>query len=360
MDVSSSSLLLASVSMRRRVGSALDLCTGSGVQAFLTARHADSVVAVDINPRALNFAAFGARLNGIANVQFREGDLYEPVARERFGLILANPPYVVSPETSLLLRDGGLPGDSFCELVVRRAPAFLEEGGCAHVVVNWVHRADEHWSAPLRNWVADAGCDALLLREVSHEPLDYAALWNRDLRDDRGTYAAALDSWTEYHSRHGIEAIGSGVIVLRRREGGTWIRAEELSSELLHPADHHIARLFQSQDYLAGRDQTTLLDDRFRLADDHVLDETVRLGEGGGTQRRVLRLQNGLRWQVAIDANTAAVLSWLDGRRPLGQVLRAAAGAADDNAPPPDRFVEGGLRAVRRLVELCFVVPVGD
>jgi SAM-dependent methyltransferase len=359
MDVSSSSLLLASVSMRRRVGSALDLCTGSGVQAFLAARHADTVVAVDINPRALNFAAFGARLNGIADVELREGDLYEPVAGERFGLILTNPPYVVSPETSLLLRDGGLPGASFCELLVRRTPAFLQEGGYAHVVVNWAHGADELWSAPLRNWVANAGCDALLLHEVSQEPLDYAALWNRDLRHDGGAYASALDRWTEYHRRHGIEAIGSGVIVLRRREGANWIRAEELSSELLHPADHHIARLFGNQDYLAARDETTFLDDRFRLADDHVLEETVRLSEDGGTQRRVLRLQNGLRWQVALDANTAAVLSRLDGRRPLRQVLRDAAGAADDNAPP-DGFVEAGLRAVRRLVELCFVVPVED
>ena len=360
MDVSSPSLLLASVSMRRRVGSALDLCTGSGVQAFLAARNADRVVAVDVNPRALNFAAFGARLNGIENVELREGDLYEPVAGERFGLIVANPPYVVSPETSLLLRDGGLPGDSFCELLVRRAPAFLEEGGYAHVVVNWAHGADEHWSAPIREWVADTGCDALLLHQVSQEPLDYAALWNRDLREDRGAYAAALDRWTEYHRRHGIEAIASGVIVLRRREGANWIRAEELLPDMLLPADHHIARLFEGQDFLAAHDEAAFLDGRFLLAEEHVLEETVRLGEGGGTQRRVLRLQNGLRWQVALDANTASVLSRLDGRRPLRQVLTDAAEAADESAPPPDRFVEAGLRAVRRLVELGFVVPAED
>jgi SAM-dependent methyltransferase len=360
MDVSSPSLLLASVTMRRHVGSALDLCTGSGVQAFLAARHADNVVAVDINPRALNFAAFGARLNGIANVDFREGDLYEPVAGDRFGLIVANPPYVVSPEASLLLRDGGLPGDSFSELLVRRAPDSLEEGGYAHVVVNWVHRADEHWSAPIREWVADTGCDALLLHEVSQDPLDYAALWNRDLRDDRAAYVAALDRWTEYHRSHGIEAIGSGVIVLRRRARANWVRAEELSPDLLLPADHHIARLFESQDYLVACDEDTFRDGRFRLADDHALEETVRLGEGGGTQRRVLRLQNGLRWQVALDANTAAVLLRLDGRRPLRQVLTDAAEAADASAPPPDRFFEVGLRALRRLVELCFVVPAED
>jgi len=357
MDVSSPSLLLASVSRRRQVESALDLCTGSGVQAFLAARHAARVVAVDINPRALNLAAFGARLSRIANVEFREGDLYEPVADERFDLILANPPYVVSPETGLLFRDGGLPGDSFSERLVRRAPDFLEPGGYAHLVVNWAHTADEHWSAPIRRWVADTGCDALLLRQVSQRPLDYAALWNRELRDDPDAYATALDRWTEYHRRHGIEAIGSGVIILRRRRGANWIRAEELSSDLLLPADHHIGRLIENQDYLAAHDERTLLDGRFRLVDDHLLEETVRLGGDGGVRRRVLRLENGLRWQVALDANTAVVLSRLDGRRPLGDVLGDASAAAGESAPPPGRFVEAGLGAVRRLLELGFVVP---
>jgi hypothetical protein len=195
---------------------------------------------------------------------------------------------------------------------------------------------------------------------VSQAPLDYSALWNRDLRDDPAAHASALDRWTEYYRREGIEAIGSGVIVLRRRAGANWFRAEELSAELLHPADHHIARLFENQDYLAARDEASFVDGRFLLADDHVLEEAVRLGEGGGIQRRVLRLLNGMRWQVALDANTAAVLSRLDGRRPLRNVLADAAQSAGEDAPPPDRFVEAGLRAVRRLVELCFVVPAED
>ena len=104
-------------------------------------------------------------------------------------------------------------------------------------------------------------------------------------------------------------------------------------------------------------DDRALLNDRFRLAEDHLLEETVRLGEGRGIRRRVLRLENGLRWQVALDANTATILSRLDGRRPLREVLMDAAAAADEMAPPPDRFLDVGLGAVRRLVELGFAVP---
>src|SRR5436305_6894863 len=83
---------------RARVARALDVGTGSGVQALLAARHATRVVATDINPRALAFTEVNAALNGFTNVEVRHGSLFEAVAGERFDLITCNPPYVVSPE----------------------------------------------------------------------------------------------------------------------------------------------------------------------------------------------------------------------------------------------------------------------
>lgn len=57
--------LLAALTVRRSIGTALDLGTGGGVQALLAARHSRRVVAVDVNPRALRYTAFNARLNGL-------------------------------------------------------------------------------------------------------------------------------------------------------------------------------------------------------------------------------------------------------------------------------------------------------
>ena len=51
------------------------------------------------------------RLNGRENVELRLGSLLEPVAGERFGLIVANPPYVISPESRYVFRDSGMGGD---------------------------------------------------------------------------------------------------------------------------------------------------------------------------------------------------------------------------------------------------------
>ncbi|NRD08293.1 hypothetical protein HRF29_04940 [Rathayibacter agropyri] len=36
-------------------------------------------------------------MNGIENIEFRLGSLYEPVAGERFDQIVTNPPFVITP-----------------------------------------------------------------------------------------------------------------------------------------------------------------------------------------------------------------------------------------------------------------------
>lgn len=74
--------------------SVLDMGTGSGIGAVAAARWAGRVVAVDINPAAVRCARINALLNGVeGRVVAREGDLFAPVAGERFDLVLFNPPY---------------------------------------------------------------------------------------------------------------------------------------------------------------------------------------------------------------------------------------------------------------------------
>ena len=93
------SVTLAHLTVRRRVERALDVGTGNGVQAILAAAHAERVVATDINPRALAYAGLNASLNGCDNIEFRHGSFLDPVAGDRFDLVVSNPPYVISPES---------------------------------------------------------------------------------------------------------------------------------------------------------------------------------------------------------------------------------------------------------------------
>lgn len=73
----------------------LDMGTGSGVCAIFAARHARRVVAVDINPAAVRCAGINARLNQLEHrIEVRTGDLFAPVADERFDLVTFNPPFL--------------------------------------------------------------------------------------------------------------------------------------------------------------------------------------------------------------------------------------------------------------------------
>jgi release factor glutamine methyltransferase len=73
---------------------ALDMGTGSGACAIFAARAGCRVTAVDVNPEAVRCAHINVMLNRLEQqVEVREGDLFGPVAGERFDLVLFNPPF---------------------------------------------------------------------------------------------------------------------------------------------------------------------------------------------------------------------------------------------------------------------------
>ncbi len=86
--------------LRGRAGAeVLDLCTGSGAIAVSVARLQPGlrVTATDISSDALSVASRNAHLNDVY-VRLLQGDLFEPVAGERFDAILCNPPYLTADD----------------------------------------------------------------------------------------------------------------------------------------------------------------------------------------------------------------------------------------------------------------------
>jgi HemK-related putative methylase len=72
----------------------LDLGTGSGVAAVFAARRGFQVVAVDVDSEAVRCARINALLHHLdERIDVRQGDLFSPVAGERFDLVLFNPPF---------------------------------------------------------------------------------------------------------------------------------------------------------------------------------------------------------------------------------------------------------------------------
>ncbi len=73
----------------------LELGTGSGLLAILAAKIGADVIATDINPAALVCARKNASTHKVGNkIDFRSGDLFDPVVGERFDMVIFNPPYL--------------------------------------------------------------------------------------------------------------------------------------------------------------------------------------------------------------------------------------------------------------------------
>lgn len=83
--------------------SVADLGTGSGAVALALAHERPRwrVVATDASPEALAVARANAARLSQGRVEFRLGDWYQPLAGERFDLLLSNPPYIAAGDAVL-------------------------------------------------------------------------------------------------------------------------------------------------------------------------------------------------------------------------------------------------------------------
>lgn len=123
--------------------SLLDLGCGCGTLALLLGRA--PTVGTDINARAIELARWNAEVNAIAGCEFRLGNLYAPVAGERFDLIVSQPPYVPLPagEIAQPYYHAGARGDELARAVLQDAAAHLAPGGHALVFSDWALAASE-------------------------------------------------------------------------------------------------------------------------------------------------------------------------------------------------------------------------
>src|SRR5579883_1105499 len=126
----------------RKVRRVLDLCTGSGSLAILAALifPRAQVDAVDLSPGALALARRNVATHRLDDrVTLHRGDLFQPLGKQRYDLILTNPPYVdargmakLPPEYQHEPRMALAAGDDGLDLVRRilaEVPRHLRPGG---------------------------------------------------------------------------------------------------------------------------------------------------------------------------------------------------------------------------------------
>ena len=349
------SRLLYQFTMRHPSRATLDLGTGCGIQAVFSAYHSAQVTATDLNRRAAQFVRFNAWLNGAANIECLTGDTFEPVGDRKFDLIVANPPFFVTPSGDQMYCENEMELDQYCRRIVRQAPACLNEGGFLQMVCEWVQVRGQSWQDRLREWLDGTGCDAWISRGYAREAGAYA----RE-RIPRATPADAgpqtLARWMEYYRERGVEEIHGGILAMRRRSGRNWVRIEDMPVDPNQPFGEAVAQAFASIDLLElhGSDEE-LLGARLRLSPDTQLDQQMR--QSGSRWQAVgmtLRFSAGIPASMRLDPPVAEFVARLDGSRTLGELV---GDLAQRVRADPEVVQRDCLAVVRMLIARRFVLP---
>ncbi|MCC7497266.1 MAG: methyltransferase [Bryobacterales bacterium] len=320
MGLTQASLLAANFTLRRPVNRFLDLGTGNGIQALLASPQARQVFATDVSPRAVEFARFNARLNRRTNVRCLAGGLFEPVRGQLFDQIVSNPPFFISPDSRLLYRDSGMRLDGMVRQIIGEAPGYLNEGGYCQLLANWVHLKGEDWKQRILSWQEGTGCDLWVLRTEVLDPATYARNW---INETTGGAENPFDEWLRFYEQENIEAIGSGMIAMRKKTGGAnWHRIEEFTPVSPAPFGEAVEQGFRLTDYVNGTSDAELSRAVLQGAPGLTLNQHARFDAGRWlTEAAEIRLTSGIPFRAQLDQNSLRLLTGCDGRKTFGEVL---------------------------------------
>jgi methylase of polypeptide subunit release factors len=347
------SQLLDRFTIRRPFHAALDLGAGCGIQAILSTKHCAHVTATDLNPRAMEFTRFNAWLNDARNIDCFAGDTFEPVRDRAFDLIVANPPFFVTPSSDRLYCENSMRLDHYCRRTIQEASAHLNEEGWAQMTLEWVQVSGQTWQERLHEWVRGSGCDVLILHTYAREAAAYA----RDRIEQGPEGAAGLDSlpqWLAYYQQYGVEQIHGGMLAMRRRNGNNWVRIEEMPAKPGEPFGDEIWDAFACKSFTASQpSDECVLAAQPRLASHIQLAQRSRpSGRRWAIDEISLRLMSGLPASIGIDPAVADFLARLDGHLTVAEAISAFSGEM-----PVDRCIvqRDCLTAVRHLIERRFL-----
>lgn len=199
----------------------IDVGTGPGTLAIaMASRGASLAIGTDVNPRALALARANATLNDVA-IELREGSLFEPVAGDRFDVVVAQPPYVIRPAglPNVDYLHGGEYGDEIAMRLVRGAPDHLEQDGISVSLFDSPVRPGRSLRERIREGQSEPTTDLLVLNTpappVQWQAIAYAQLADPALSPD---IEATISAYEEHAHALGITEVHHALVVQHRSE----------------------------------------------------------------------------------------------------------------------------------------------
>jgi SAM-dependent methyltransferase len=338
LGIGGASTTLASWTPRIPVERALDIGTGCGVQALHLAGHARHIVATDLSERALAYARFNAALND-THWDLRSGSMLDPVAGERFQLIVSNPPFVITPRNAGVprfeYRDAGAAGDAVVANLVRRLGDHLEPGGIAQILGNWEVAEGADWRDRLRGWLAGTGLDAWVVQREVQDPAEYAETWVRDGGHHGATaeFTTMYAAWLDDFASRGVASVGFGIITLQRptADREPFLDLVEVTGPVASPMGPHVVAGLRARTWLAEHSDDEVLDTAWRCADDVTVEEHRRPG-ATDPAAILVRQGSGLGVTVRLDTAAAACVSVCDGELTARQALTAISALLEEDS----------------------------
>lgn len=341
LGIGRAGLTLAALTPRGPVETALDLGVGCGIQTLYLLRHVRQVVATDISARALEFTAFNVALAGVdsTRVQLRQGNLLEPVAGQRFDLIVSNPPFVITPPS---VRQAGLPlmeyrdaGGPILPALVRGLEDHLNPDGVAIMLGNWEHRADTSWRTSVNQWIGKS-LDAWIIQREVQDPVEYAAMWLRDggLTPERSglAFENALAAWQEDFELRQVSGVGMGYLVFHAAgaAGEPWRVLEEVPTSGQGALGEHVAQVIAAHEALRGLDDAQVAALKLRTASG--LSKEEALTPTPVPTAPVIRQADGFGRVMAVGMPEVALLSASDeGLLTVAQIAAAVASLTSED-----------------------------
>jgi hypothetical protein len=340
---------LSNFTVRRKSAATLDLGTGNGVLALTAAAHSQTAVGTDLNPRAIAFAAFNARLNRIENVEFLIGDTFEPVVGRTFDLIVSNPPFFITPSDRFLFCQNPLELDQLCRHLAREAPKYLNEDGYFQMLCEWAQVRGQPWRERVAEWFRDSGCDAWVVNGQAQDPSEYAQQRIRETHSSLDQDAKLYDEYMAYYRAKGVEAIHDGIIAMHRRSGSNWVLIQDAGVAPQEPFGDFVELTFSAQDFL----QSHATDEQMLAAKPHLSADTrleqilVHEDKQWKTQSLSLKVVKGFPFSLGVQPLVAEFLSGCDGNRTLRELIGAFAAKVD---APLEQVQKECLGVVRTLI----------
>jgi hypothetical protein len=260
-------------------------------------------------------------MNGVPNIDVRQGDMFAPVAGETFDLVVAQPPFVARPDDSpsTTFLTGGSRGDELALRMLREVRPHLVPGAMAVMTAEWpVIEGDP----PLVDRLGDAleVGDASLLLVVSEAA---------DVRDDHCVHYAtlmepAMDEAWELHAirrrdhfeRIRLKEIRSAFAIVRRSWDGVPGWTSLAPSRRFSSARVTRERI---ETMVAARDLDASGPQALRVA-------KLRVAEGVIFTQRSGRFfatfgDDGISDDMVLDENAMALLQAVHGARTVGEAL---------------------------------------